>query len=401
MSESKYCFIDLGGIRGKGKQAKISIEDKVAVAQIGWNVDNAGYVHGVQYTAVGIKNWFLHRYVWFLQYGVILPPTTQLDHIHNDPLNNARDNLRIATALEQAGNKRLRRNNVSGCAHISWMRKQKQWRGRIKYDGREVFRQMFDSIKEASNVTKAKHREIYGEFSHYEIDSVRFAKSVKFDLDRKDNPAAEYNLAAPRTFIPESERFLPQLDGTCKIKLSDNKGGFVYTLIDQVDVDAAKGYSWYIDKKGYVVGAANASTKRLRKGTQATVSLARLIMARVKGNAETKYSGGPTTDHIDGNKLNNCRKNLREASASQQSANTSRPATNTSGFKGISWAESQNKWRAQIKIAGKSKQYKSQINSILKTLKQDILDTSVINWMQLLLTQSEPKKCTKNLPELM
>ncbi len=59
------------------------------------------------------------------------------------------------------------------------------------------------------------------------------------------------------------------------------------------------------------------------------------------------------TDHIDGDGLNNQRKNLRVCTDSQNAQNKSKPKNNTSGIKGVSWYSKGNKWRATINIQGK------------------------------------------------
>ena len=60
-------------------------------------------------------------------------------------------------------------------------------------------------------------------------------------------------------------------------------------------------------------------------------------------------------DHIDGDRLNNRFSNLREASRAQNMANGRTPATNTSGFKGVSFDRQRGRWQAFIKIDGKTK----------------------------------------------
>lgn len=53
-------------------------------------------------------------------------------------------------------------------------------------------------------------------------------------------------------------------------------------------------------------------------------------------------------DHIDGDPLNNRWSNLREASESQNLANSKVPATNTSGWKGVHSRDRHKKWVATI-----------------------------------------------------
>jgi len=55
-------------------------------------------------------------------------------------------------------------------------------------------------------------------------------------------------------------------------------------------------------------------------------------------------------DHINLIKLDNRKVNLRACSRSQNMANSGARSTNTSGYKGVSWVEKKNKWRASIRV---------------------------------------------------
>lgn len=60
-------------------------------------------------------------------------------------------------------------------------------------------------------------------------------------------------------------------------------------------------------------------------------------------------------DHIDGNGCNNKISNLRSANRMQNMANYSRPKTNTSGYKGVSWNKKNRKWVAYSRHENKQK----------------------------------------------
>ena len=64
-------------------------------------------------------------------------------------------------------------------------------------------------------------------------------------------------------------------------------------------------------------------------------------------------SAPPEIDHIDGNPSNNRWCNLREATCSQNHANTRRQSNNTSGYKGVSFDKRKRLWRADIKLNGR------------------------------------------------
>lgn len=59
-------------------------------------------------------------------------------------------------------------------------------------------------------------------------------------------------------------------------------------------------------------------------------------------------------DHANGDKSDNRLENLREATSSQNNANKCRSKNNTSGFKGVSWQSHARKFKAQIRINGRS-----------------------------------------------
>jgi len=67
-----------------------------------------------------------------------------------------------------------------------------------------------------------------------------------------------------------------------------------------------------------------------------------------------KPKPGYVVDHIDSNKLNNQRSNLRVCSYSENCRNRGKQINNTSGFKGISWDKFNNKWRVTIEVMQKS-----------------------------------------------
>ena len=54
------------------------------------------------------------------------------------------------------------------------------------------------------------------------------------------------------------------------------------------------------------------------------------------------------SDHINRNRLDNRRCNLRPATARQSSCNRGRPKTNKSGYTGVRWCSDTKKWRACV-----------------------------------------------------
>lgn len=97
--------------------------------------------------------------------------------------------------------------------------------------------------------------------------------------------------------------------------------------------------SWCFSNAAYAV-----HFHRTEEGCRQTWSMHRVIYARILGHA---IPPGLTVDHIDNNRLNNTRPNLRLANATQQQSN--RKFKNLpSGFKGVT-EEPNGKFRARIR----------------------------------------------------
>lgn len=83
------------------------------------------------------------------------------------------------------------------------------------------------------------------------------------------------------------------------------------------------------------------------------------VIARIKKEHSymhrvvAKTPKGMTTDHIDGNGLNNQKSNLRNCLSSENLMNRGKQANNKSGYKGVWWSTRDKKYCAQIKAKGK------------------------------------------------
>ena len=83
-----------------------------------------------------------------------------------------------------------------------------------------------------------------------------------------------------------------------------------------------------------------------------TVDYARMLVHRVIWAIHYGEYPEADVDHEDRNKRNNRIINLRDASRSQNNANSPAPSNNTSGIRGISWNARLGKWHAYISWHG-------------------------------------------------
>ena len=126
-----------------------------------------------------------------------------------------------------------------------------------------------------------------------------------------------------------------------KIPLTRGK----FALVDDIDYAYLMQWKWCYNC-GYAV---RSSRKSDGFDKQKTIRMHRIIMARKLGHNDFNEP-----DHVNTNKLDNRRSNLRPASDSQQNANKG-PRGDSSKLKGVSWYKQTQKWQAQIQVDGKSK----------------------------------------------
>lgn len=125
-----------------------------------------------------------------------------------------------------------------------------------------------------------------------------------------------------------------------KIFLIGEHGHDKFALVDDSDYENVCKYRWHLNSGGYACRPTYISRKsKINPGKVGSISMHRQII---------ENKGGLIIDHINQNKLDNRRKNLRLCNYSQNFANRPKLVTNTSGFKGVKFDRKLNKYVARI-----------------------------------------------------
>jgi hypothetical protein len=90
------------------------------------------------------------------------------DHINNNPLDNRRENLRLATVGQNNHNARRRKDNTSGFKGVSWGKREKKWVVHISIEGKSKYLGQFDDLQEAREAYKTASIKYHGEFARFE-----------------------------------------------------------------------------------------------------------------------------------------------------------------------------------------------------------------------------------------
>ena len=114
-------------------------------------------------------------------------------------------------------------------------------------------------------------------------------------------------------------------------------GALTHTLVDAGDAKRLAHRSWWLHPDGYAASDVTSCDAK-------TIAyLHREILAPPPGLL---------VDHINGDRLDNRRANLRLATPSQNNAN-SRDRPRRSGFRGVYWHGQAQRWVSQISIGGR------------------------------------------------
>lgn len=117
-------------------------------------------------------------------------------------------------------------------------------------------------------------------------------------------------------------------------KVNLTNGGV--TLVDDADFASVSQYKWRRQVNGYAVWNTR------EKGVQRAILLHRSLL---------NPPAGMQVDHINGDKLDNRRSNIRICTKSQNAINTHHHKSK-SGYRGVYWSPSSKKWFAAIRIDG-------------------------------------------------
>ena len=112
-----------------------------------------------------------------------------------------------------------------------------------------------------------------------------------------------------------------------------------FAIVDDEDFETLNAVRWHRSSAGYAI--REIWYGRTREYPKGTLSMHRVILGTKPGEF---------VDHINHDRLDNRRSNLRICTRQQNSRNMSRHKKNSSQYKGVSRFRDKNKWDAHIRL---------------------------------------------------
>lgn len=104
----------------------------------------------------------------------------------------------------------------------------------------------------------------------------------------------------------------------------------MFALCDPEDLENLSKFNWHFCPQGYATRMEKRKVLRMHR-----------FLLRISGRGKI--------DHVNGNRLDNRRENIRICNDFQNAQNRRKDRRNTSGYKGVYWAPHVRKWRVNIR----------------------------------------------------
>ena len=350
------CSIEL---RNKAKEVVahtiVSEEDYEELSKYKWYKNSDGYAAG----NVNKKIVLLHRYIMINILGNNITPKIKVDHIDKNRLNNIRNNLQTATDSENNRNRVKKENTTSQYIGVMFRKSNNKWQAGISINKKLLYAS-YNSEHHAghqynlwckeyelktANLNSISD-ELVEDFIQYVPTkklndlprNITLTKSGNFNVRINNKNIGNYSTL--NEAIEVKENALKEIEA---IKLNEilskpilrNEAGECVINIISKNVN----YEMIVDEDDYyeliqygiTYNDGYAQNGKLGK-------IHRYVM---------KYEGNHSIDHINGNKLDNRKSNLRVATATQNAMNRNVSDTSISKYVGVYLTKS-GKYRAQI-----------------------------------------------------
>ena len=126
-----------------------------------WRITTDGYVAA----KVDGVDTHIHR--------LLLPSSSNVDHINRNTLDNRLSNLRPATKRENAGNMFRNKQNTSGYKGICFNKRNKNWIAQIKLNYKAIWLGAYQTKEEAALAYDIAAIQIFGDFALLNIIGVK------------------------------------------------------------------------------------------------------------------------------------------------------------------------------------------------------------------------------------
>lgn len=163
ISHKKYNDYDMGGSVGIGYTRKkeefyFDKEDFDKIKDFCWATHKSHATKYIVARDVNNKEIIMHRLIMGF-------PDSRIDHIDRNGMNNCKNNLRLASNIDNCHNRGECKRNTSGRNGVSFRKDNKKYRVRIVVNRKEYNIGHYNNFEEAVEARRDAEKKYYGEFA--------------------------------------------------------------------------------------------------------------------------------------------------------------------------------------------------------------------------------------------
>lgn len=151
-------------LKNSDKVVLVDDEDYEELVKHTWRLDRQGYPHRSTSRYCRDTKKKISRSIG-LHRQIMGFPDSGIDHRDRNPLNNTRENLRIATGSQNNANKIKQSNNPHQYKGVHRHPRSPKWQASIRYNKKSIYLGMHECPKEAAKAYNKKAVELFGEFA--------------------------------------------------------------------------------------------------------------------------------------------------------------------------------------------------------------------------------------------
>jgi hypothetical protein len=180
-------------------------------------------------------------------HAALLPHASRVDHISGDTLDNRLENLRPATAAQNAWNRKTPSTNKSGYKGVSWYAPTQKWLVKIYFGNEQFHLGLFTDPIEGARCYDRKAIELFGEYARTNFPVSEYAK---------EKPIMESSKVSRRTGR-KKRNSTSRFTGVCYTRRDKRWLATIWYLGKQVrlgtfiiEEDAARAYDRFVIENG-------------------------------------------------------------------------------------------------------------------------------------------------------
>jgi hypothetical protein len=167
--------IPLYGEKAAGRVALVDDEDFPVISRYHWivqEVERPGRNSGPYAVTTFNRRQAKPQYLSIMMHCLILACFTGIDHRNGNGLDNQKDNLRIATASQNAANQGAR-VGTSQYKGVSWERRQRKWKAQVRVNGQIQYLGYFTDEEEAARAYDTAALATWGDYARLNFEEDR------------------------------------------------------------------------------------------------------------------------------------------------------------------------------------------------------------------------------------